>query len=347
MAAVTRRPLQVRVRAAAPGEGHHVAALWRELWDAHEAWGGYPGSHDPRVYAQLAERLDDDARVRDGQPILGRHVHLVADYGGVPCGQVEGWFERHGVDRTTPFTCEVRSLVVSERTRRLGAGRMLLDALAGAVRLLARGERSVLAAEVLEPNPGYGFYLRVGYVPVSWNARIEALAGAGLPPGQCRARAALVHDALAVARLEGTLASRRRAAGDLRFDRPRAIDATLVSAIALRLGTGAPFSLRDPATLVATDGSGVVRGAASFTMHALEPPFMPIRRALLGRFALDPAFPAAPLVVALVSLASRVACAEGATHLELTDLSAPATDLNAAALAAGAVPWSRVMQKPA
>ena len=348
MAALTQRPsLQVRIRAAAPGEGHAVAALWRELWDAHEDWGGYPGSHDPRVYAQLAERLDDDARVRDGQPILGRHVHLVADYGDVPCGQVEGWFERHGIDTTTPFTCEVRSLVVSRRMHRFGAGRMLLDALAASVRLLARGERSVLAAEVLEPNPGYAFYMRVGYAPVSWNARIDALAGANIAPGSCRARPAIVHDALPVARLEGTLAARRRAAGDLRFDRPRALDATLVSAVAIRLGSVTPLSLRDPATIVAVDPSGTVRAAASFTMHALEPPFMPVRRALLGRFALDPAFAAAPLVAPLVTLASRIACAEGATHLELTDLSAPGTELHTAALAAGAVPWSRVVQKPA
>ena len=345
MAALTNRSaMQVRVRAASPGEGRQVAALWRELWDAHEAWGGYPGSRDQRVYAQLAERLDDDARVRDGQPILGRHVHLIADYGGVPCGQVEGWFERHGVDATTPYTCEVRSLVVSERARRLGAGRKLLESLAASVRLLARGERSLLAAEVLQPNPGYAFYLRIGYVPVSWNLRIEALAGAGIAPGACRARPALVEDALSLARLEGTLAARRRAAGDLRFDRPRAIDATFVSAIGSRLGSVIP-SLRDPATLVAVDPVGAVRASASFTMHALEPPFMPVRRALLGRFALDPAFPARPLVGPLVALASRVACAEGATHVELTDLPGPGSELHDAALAAGAVPWSRVVQK--
>ncbi|MBV9945512.1 MAG: hypothetical protein JOZ69_01535, partial [Myxococcales bacterium] len=116
MAALTRSS-GVSVRAAIPGEGATVAGLWRELWEAHEGWGGYPGSRDPRVYAQLAHRLDDDARVRAGHPILGRHVHLIADVGGVACGQVEGWFERHGVDVGTPFTCEVRSLVVTERAR--------------------------------------------------------------------------------------------------------------------------------------------------------------------------------------------------------------------------------------
>src|SRR4029077_19911205 len=92
MAALTRSA-HVLVRAASPGEGTTIATLWRELWEAHEDLGGYPGSRDPRVYAQLAQRWDDDARVRAGFPILGRHVHLVADFGGLACGQVEGWFE--------------------------------------------------------------------------------------------------------------------------------------------------------------------------------------------------------------------------------------------------------------
>jgi hypothetical protein len=185
----------------------------------------------------------------------------------------------------------------------------------------------------------------VGYAPISWNARIESLQGAGVPQGQLRVRHALVPDALALARLDGALALRRRGAGDLRFDRPRAIDATLVSAIGARLGGGLPVSLREPQTLVAADPSGAVRASASFTMHALEPPFMPIRRALLGRFALDPTYPAAPLVSSLVGFASRIACADGATHLELTDLSAPRSDLYDAAVAVGAEPWSRIMQK--
>ena len=66
MAALTR-PAQLVVRAAFPGEGAAVAALWRELWDAHEAWGGYPGSRDPRVYAQLAHRLDVAEALGDTQ----------------------------------------------------------------------------------------------------------------------------------------------------------------------------------------------------------------------------------------------------------------------------------------
>src|SRR5205085_1405110 len=128
MAPVTRSA-QVVVRAARPGEGGAVAGLWRELWDAHESWGGYPGSRDTRVYAQIAARLDDDARVRAGQVMLGRHAHLVAEIGGAVCGQVEGWLDQLGVSPSTPITCEVRSLIVSERARRSGAGRALLDTL--------------------------------------------------------------------------------------------------------------------------------------------------------------------------------------------------------------------------
>jgi GNAT superfamily N-acetyltransferase len=342
MAALTR-PARVVVRGAVPGEGAAIAALWRELWDAHEAWGGYPGSRDARVYAQLAHRLDDDARVRGGHPILGRHVHLVADLDGAPCGQVEGWFERHGVEASTPFTCEVRSLIVHERVRGLGAGRALLEALADSARTLARGAPCVLAAEVLEPNPAHAFYARVGYAPIAWCARIDAEAAGAA--GHAGARIAVPQDALAIARLEATLAARRRAAGDLRFDRPRSVDATLVGAIAAHLANDPAASLRDPATLVVVDASGIVRASAGFTVHALEPPFVPMRRALLGRFAVDPAFPAHPFIAPLVRLGCRLALSHGAPHVELTDLSAPGTELHTAALAAGASPWSRVVAR--
>jgi GNAT superfamily N-acetyltransferase len=338
---------RVSVRGPLPGEGMAIAALWRELWDAHEAWGGYAGTRDSRVYADVARRLDDDARVRAGHPILGRHAHLIADLGGVACGQVEGWFERHGVDPLTPFTCEVRSLVVAQRARHLGAGRALLEALAVSARALAAGAPCVLAAEVLEPNPAQAFYERVGYSPVAYGARLDAAAGRHDPRpavGWPSARLAVPHDALAIARLETTLAARRRLAGDLRFDRPHALDATAVGAIAAHLGApAAPDG--DPATLVALDEAGAVRAAASFTVQALQPPFVPVRRALLGRFAVDPAQPCGALVAALVALACRLALSQAASMLELTDLSAPGSELHAAAIATGAAPWSRVVSR--
>jgi GNAT superfamily N-acetyltransferase len=345
VAAVTRAA-RVAVRAVRPGEGAAVAALWRELWDAHERWGGYAGARDPRVYAQVASRLDEDARARCGRIVLGRHAHVVADVDGAPCGQVEGWLDHLGASPDTPLTCEVRSLIVAPMARRTGAGRALLDALADASRGRAAGGASVLAAEVLEPNPAHAFYSRIGFVPVAWNARIEALAGIRPAPLVGFARVATPHDALAVARLETSLAVRRRDAGDARFDRPRGIDATLVEAIAAHLAEDASSS-RDSATLVAVDGGGVVRGAASFTVQILEPPFLPVRRALLGRFALDPAQCASPLVATLVSFGCRLAVSHSAQFVELTDLSAPGTELHRAVLAAGASPWSRVVLRVA
>jgi GNAT superfamily N-acetyltransferase len=345
MAAVTRAA-RVAVRAVRQGEGAAVAALWRELWDAHERWGGYAGARDPRVYTQVALRLDDDARARCGRIVLGRHAHVIADIDGAPCGQVEGWLDHLGGAPETPLTCEVRSLIVAPSARRAGAGRALLGALADASRGRAAGAPSVLAAEVLEPNPAHTFYARVGFVPVAWNARIDALGGIRPAPLAAVARVASAHDALAVARLETTLAVRRRDAGDARFDRPRAIDATLVEAIAAHLAADASGS-RDSATLVAVDPAGLVRGAASFTVQVLEPPFLPVRRALLGRFALDPAHAAAPLVATLVSFGCRLALSHGAQFVELTDLSAPGSELHDAILAAGARPWSRVVLRAA
>ena len=291
--------------------------------------------------------------MRAGHPVLGRHVHLVADLAGAPCGQVEGWFERHGVDITTPYTCEVRSLIVTQRARKLGAGRLLLDELASTARALSAGARCVLAAEVLEANPAQTFYKRLGYVPGSHNARIESALGsranvaARSAGGAFSARVALPRDALSLACLEATLAERRRAGGDVRFDRPRAVDATMVGAIAAHLGAEATAPVRDPFTLVALDGEGVVRASAAFTTHALEPPFISMRRALVGRFSVDPAYAPARLVAPIVTLACRMAVAQGAPLVELTDLSGPGTPLHDAALATGAYAWSRVVLKDA
>jgi len=348
MAAVTHAS-RALVRAVRPGEGRAVAALWRELWEAHERWGGYAGSRDPRVYAQVASRLDDDARVRSGRVVLGRHVHLVAEIDGVACGQVEGWLDHLGAAADTPLTCEVRSLIVAPGARRSGAGRALLHGLADATRARAGAAACVLAAEVLDPNPAHSFYARVGYAPVSWSARIEALYGIRPGPTAFGVRVAGPYDALAIARLEGALAQRRREAGDARFDRPHAIDATLVEAIAAQLhdngdGGSAP---RDSTILVAADDAGGVRAAASFAVQVLEPPFLPVRRALLGRFALDVAHPPSQLLAALVSFSCRLALSRGAQFIELTDLTAPDTDLYRAAVATGARPWSRIVTRAA
>ena len=342
MAAV-RQSQRIDVRGANPEEGFAIAGLWRELWDAHEAWGGYAGTRDVRVYEQLAHRLAEDARVRGGQPVLGRHVHLVAAINHEVIGQVEGWFERHGVDDATPFTCEVRSLIVSAHSRVHGAGRALLDGLAAVARQLSRGAPVVLAAEVLEPNPAHAFYKIVGYTAVSWTTRINT-EGAPSPlfEGPYSARVATPNDALSIALLDPALAARRRAQGDIRFDRPRAVDATFVGALAAHLARPAAS---DQSELVAIDQAGTVRASASLTVMSLDPPFLPARRGLLGRFAIDPALDARPLVGALLRLGRRLALLRGAATLELTDLDPPGGGLHEGATREGAVPWSRIVER--
>ncbi len=200
----------------------------------------------------------------------------------------------------------------------------------------------MLAAEVLEPNPAHAFYARVGFRPVAWNAWIHPAVGARLRSETCVARSAGAFDASAVTRLEGILDARRRAAGDKRFEPPRPVDKALLASVAAHLAVEAREQ-DEAGTLVAVDRTGVVRGAASVAVHMLDPPFLPVRRALVGRFALDPAWPAAALVAPLVALGCRFAEARGAARVELTDLTAPGTDLHAAALATGARPWSRVV----
>jgi GNAT superfamily N-acetyltransferase len=351
MAAVRHASPSVVVRAASPDEGRVIAGLWRELWDAHEAWGGYAGTRDPRVYDQLATRLSDDARVRAGQPVLGRHIHLVAQTDLGVVGQVEGWFERHGVDATTPHTCEVRSLIVSQRTRSRGVGRALLEALAQVARHMSRASPVVMAAEVLEPNPAHAFYERVGYAPVSWTARLPtdiadepgSAAGRSFTSGRWTARLATPDDALAIALLDPALAARRRQQGDMRFDRPRAVDATFVGALAAHLGR--PPGGLEQSELVVIDEQGVIRASASLSVMLLDPPFVPARRGLLGRFAIDPALDPGPLVPPLVRLGRRIALLRGAATLELTDLDGPGGPLQAGTLAAGAQPWSRIVER--
>lgn len=344
MAAVTK-PARIHVRAAQPDEGRVIAGLWRELWDAHEAWGGYAGTRDERVYDHLAHRLSEDARVRGGQPVLGRHVHIVAAQDTNVVGQVEGWFEKHGIDDATPHTCEVRSLIVSSRARASGAGRALLDGLAKVALQMSRGAPVVMAAEVLEPNPAHAFYAKVGYQPVSWTARIatDGVPELGVREEPFTARIATSQDALPIALLEPALAQRRRAQGDMRFDRPRAVDATLVGALAAHLGR--PGAFQDHCELVAVDAGGVVRAAASLSVMSLDPPFLPARRGMLGRFAVDPALDARLLVGPLVRLARRLALVRGAATLELTDLDPPGAALHEGARLSGATPWSRIVQR--
>src|SRR5690606_26139923 len=125
-------------------------------------------------------------------------------------------------------------------------GRALLEALAEVARHMGRGAPVVLAAEVLEPNPAHAFYAKIGYAPVSWSARLSTSdtddtplsprgTGRGLTIGPWTARQATPDDAIEIALLDPALAARRRQQGDVRFDRPRAVDATFIGALASHL----------------------------------------------------------------------------------------------------------------
>jgi len=333
--------LNIAIRAPNVGEGEAIAQLWKELWDAHERWGGYAGSPLRETYEALALRLDDDARLRRGQPLLGRHIHIVATMNERIVGQVEGWFEKYGIDDATPFTCEVRSLIVTEEARTHGVGAQLLERLSLIARDLAKGEAFVLAAEVLHPNPARTFYSKVGYRPVSFTQRVHTDAVLARPQTSLTARIAEPRDAFSIAVLESTLAHRRRSMGDLRFDRPRALDATLVGAIATHLGR---FP-EDQCELVILDGESVVRGAASLVVSNLDPPFIPARRAALARMSLDPTLDPTLAMAAMLEVAARHASRRGAATIEITDLPTPASTLYEAMQHAGAVPWSSIVLK--
>jgi len=144
--------------------------------------------------------------------------------------------------------------------------------------------------------------------------------------------------------LDGALASRRRNLGDTRFDRPRAVDATTVGALAALLGQAeatpgaVPLSLE----IVTTDGAGRVRASATFAASALEPPFLASRRAVLSRLVSDPAADPGALVAPLIAYARRLAAQSGAPFLELTELSPPRSPLHRAGVESGGVPWSRI-----
>jgi len=336
MAAVSAQA-HVMVRAPRPGDGHGIAALWRELWDVHEGWGGYPGAKDEGTYARVATRIEHEARARQGSFALGRHLHLVATLEGEVIGQVEGWHDRYGVDPQTPSTCEVRSLIVAAQARQCGAGSALLRALGDAASALAQGP-TVLAAEVLEPNPAHAFYAKVGYTPVAYNLR-AATASARWP---ARARTATARDALPIAILESALAARRKRAQDARFDPPRAVDASWLGAIAAHLQNAEG---QMPLELVALDQSGAVRACATLLVMTLDPPFLPIRRAALARASVDPAVDPSELLPPLVELAAHVAARNGAATLEITDLPPPSTPMYEAVRRTGAVPWSRVVTR--
>ncbi len=353
---VSRRP-RVFVRAPRPTDGARLAELWRVLWDVHESWGSYPGSRDDKVYYDLGIRLADEARARGTVPLSGRHVHLVAAASDSDVaenassrsevsdvvGQVEGWIDRHAIDPQTKWTCEVRSLVVSEEARNLGAARALLDELARQAREALHGAPSVLAAEVLEDNPAMAFYLKLGFFTPAYSVRLKTAQAQDLLAREPYvARLAVPEDALALTFLEANLAERRRVSRDERFDRPRALDAAFVDAVAIHLAQGSQRSSLDPAELVVPDRRNVPRASATLSFATLDPPFLPGVRAILARTSIDATTSPYDVFPGLVRLAGRLARLAGAEHLEIVDLPVPGTRMHQAALSLGALPWSRV-----
>ena len=332
--------MAILVRGPRPGDGPELASLWRELWDAHEAWGGYAGSQEDAAYSAVAQRLEDDIYWRQGSITSGRHLHLVAEERGEIVGQVEGWMDRYGVLLSTLDTCEVRSLVVKRQARGLGAGLMLLEELARVAFEWSRRRGVVLAAEVLNRNPARAFYHKVGYQTLTWSTRIDLPVRAE-SSSRYRARLAHARDAFELARLDGLLADRRRRMHDVRYDPPRSVDAAHVESIAAYLEQPTAGA----SDMVVIDEHGRVRASATVSVSFLESPFLPQRRATLSRFAIDPESDVDEVMMTIVKGAGDRACNLAASTLELVDLSSPATPLYRATAALGAIAWSEVFAR--
>lgn len=324
----------VRITALAPGDGEAVASLWRDLWLLHESWNGYPAARDPGTYTDLAERLEAWARRRNTDPVLGQHIHLVArDPTGLPIGQVEGWLDRHGSSPGTPTTCEVRSLVVDERVREYGVGSALLGELETLARHVSRGP-TFAVAEVLVPNSALSFYEKLGYRSFSFTTMLTLDGSeATLGPSR-RARQASAGDAMSMARLEMERRTDARARGDLRLDRPTAVDASFAQAVARHLAaTTGDLLLFDETELVAQ---------ASLSVSTLEAPFAPVVRAALGRLAVSHG--GAARAAEVLALAAERARRLGARRLEISDLAPdPDDSLRRVVQDAGARPFSRIV----
>jgi GNAT superfamily N-acetyltransferase len=364
----------VQIRGPRPGDGAAIASLWRELWELHEDWGGYPGSKLDADYLHVAARIDREAHERDGDPVAGRHIHLVAWLDGELVGQVEGWLERYGVRALA--TCEVRSLVVHAKARGKQVGRSLLETLERVATSLAGP--TFLAAEVLHKNPWASFYAKLGYRAFQQHLGFDASSlingkFAKIKPRSptTRVRAAVPEDALSLARFDVHFAQLRHARGDRRFDRARAIDATLLDAIRQHLAEhqparpgaskglaassdnvsskthtkeAAPLTME----LVLEDADRRPLGSASMMISTLEPPFQRRKRGVVGRVCLLPHLSEAEVASAAEALLLHTAPIfrhNGAPTFEVVDLSTQSDNLIEALHRLGGTSWSNVVGK--
>lgn len=339
--------VSVRVRAPHAGEGVAVSKLWRELWEVHEGFGGYETSHEPGAFEAVAKRIDEEARLRQGEPMLGRHAHLVAELDGRVVGQVEGWIDRKRAAARAPAICEVRSLIVAGSAQRKRVGRALMDGLFEVAARATRGEPTLAAAEVLDRNPARVFYDGMAFKSAAHALRIASRdASVVREVFSVTAREARPEDAFAVCVLDAHFYETRRQQGDGRLGPPREIDATLLSTVAESIRATTRGSMSGPVHFVITDATGKVRGKALFGVNVLLSPFARAKRAIVGFVAFDPSMDARSVATALVSSAGKLALLRGARWIEIVDLPRPETPMHDAFLAAGCSPWSATVIKP-
>lgn len=295
--------MAVTLSSLARGDGKPVAALWRQLWLDHEGWRGYPAARGDEVYEALARRLEGWAHDSAGDPVRGAHLHLVArNEAGLAVGQVEGWLERFGEHPRTPTTCELRSLFVAAEARGQGIGAQLVVALQQLARRVVRGGL-FMVAEVLAPNPAFGFYRALGYRPIAQHCMVPV----AIQPSP-RARLARTTDTWAVARLELLRRQELRNRGDVRLDPPGALEAGFLSTVAKHLRQTSAVEL-------VAERDGQVEVAGAFSSSVLEAPFAPVVRAVLSRWSSREL----PRSGALLDAARTLAAQRGAARLEVQD----------------------------
>ena len=309
MAAVRQPQRDRRSRAAKPDEGRAIAGLWRELWDAHEAWGGYAGTRDPRVYEQLAQRaLGGRTRARRAARPRSPHAPRRGQRTAASSGR-----SRDG----SSVTASTRRRRSRARCARSSWSSQARDArrrarAARSARAASRGSSAAARRWCSRPRcssriPRTRSTRSVGYTPVSWTARI-ATDGARGRAAVTIAYVARVGDAeRRASRSRCSIRRSRRAVAR------RATSASIARAPSTqRSSARSPRTSRGPSAIDRASSSpsidgGMVRASASLTVMSLDPPFLPARRGLLGRFAVDPALDPRPLVAALVRLGRRLA----------------------------------------